>query len=182
MVRSAPSGTHGLQRDSLLHHGPLLRCRKLLLCGWSTFCPTSALPLVAAGLFPISYLSLPVVVARQFFSSSIYSPRTQLVLFISQNHRIIKLRKATNITYFNHQPRLMTALDHITQCNIYSFLENLCGWWLHHLIGQPIPVSHHPFWEKVLLMVESGCVPLGATGASSDLTWGSYWTTSAASH
>ena len=44
--RSALYG--GLQGDSLLLHGPLLGCRELLLCTWSTSCPPSALTWMAA--------------------------------------------------------------------------------------------------------------------------------------
>lgn len=32
-------GARGLQGDSLLHHGPCVGFRKLLLCTWSTSCP-----------------------------------------------------------------------------------------------------------------------------------------------
>lgn len=39
--RSAPCGARGLRRDSLLHRGPLLGCRELLLCARTTFCPHS---------------------------------------------------------------------------------------------------------------------------------------------
>ena len=55
--RSAPRGTHGLRGDRLFFHGPLLGCRELLLCAWSTSCPLPALTLVPAGLFPCSFLS-----------------------------------------------------------------------------------------------------------------------------
>lgn len=55
--RSAPCGARGLWRDSLLHRGPLLGCRELLLCARTTFCPPSVLTLVAVGLLP-SHVSL----------------------------------------------------------------------------------------------------------------------------
>ena len=32
------------------------------------------------------------------------------------------------------------ALDHVPQCDIYSFLEHLQGQWLHHLPGQLVPM------------------------------------------
>ena len=36
----------------------------------------------------------------------------------------------------------MTALDHVTQCHINTFLENIQRQWLHHLPGQPAPKAH----------------------------------------
>ena len=36
----------------------------------------------------------------------------------------------------------VTALDRVTQCKTHSFLEDLQGWWLHHLPGQPVPIPH----------------------------------------
>jgi len=64
--RSAPHGTHGLQRDSLLLHGPLLNCREYLLWGLEHLLPSLALTLAAAGLF-LSHFSLPATVTQQFF-------------------------------------------------------------------------------------------------------------------
>lgn len=67
MWRSASCGISVLQGDSLLHYGPLLGCKELLLCAWSTCCPPAALTLVAAGLFlsfscsPFLNLSTPSI-------------------------------------------------------------------------------------------------------------------------
>ena len=36
--------------------------------------------------------------------------------------------------------------DHIPQCHISVVLEDLQGWLLHHLPGQPVPL-HHCFGE-----------------------------------
>ena len=58
--RCALRGAHGLQGDGLLLRGPLLGCRKLLLCAWSSSCPPSALTSVPSGLFShISHPSFP---------------------------------------------------------------------------------------------------------------------------
>ena len=35
-----------------------------------------------------------------------------------------------------------TALDHVTQCHINTFLENIQRQWLHHLPGQPAPKAY----------------------------------------
>jgi len=54
--------------DSLLLCGPLLGCRELLLCAWSTPCFLSALTSVPAKLLlSHSHSSLPAAVAQQFF-------------------------------------------------------------------------------------------------------------------
>jgi len=66
--RSAPHGSHGLQRAFLLHHGPLPGCKELLLHSWSISCPPSALTLVAAEFcLPFSPSSHPVALVQQFF-------------------------------------------------------------------------------------------------------------------
>ena len=51
--------------DSLLLCGPLLGCRELLLCAWSSSCPPSVLTSVPAGLLShIPCFSLPTAVAQ----------------------------------------------------------------------------------------------------------------------
>lgn len=70
--RSAPWDTCGLQGDSLLFHRPLLGCRELLLCAWSTSCPPATLTSVSAcraASLTISRSSLPAAVTQQFFPS-----------------------------------------------------------------------------------------------------------------
>ena len=42
-------------------------------------------------------------------------------------HRITKVGKTTKIIKSNRQPMSVTALVHITQCDIYPFLEHLQG-------------------------------------------------------
>ena len=37
--------------------------------------------------------------------------------------------------------------NHAPQCHIYTVLEHLQGQWLHHLLGQLVPLPHHSFWE-----------------------------------
>ena len=66
--RSAPCSAHGLQGDGLLFCGPLLRCRNLLLCAWSSSCPPSALTLVPAGLFSHSSNSSSSCCCMELFS------------------------------------------------------------------------------------------------------------------
>jgi len=61
MGGSAPCGVHELQGDSLLHHGPLLGCRELLLHVWSTSCTD------LAGCRTVSQSSLPAAVVQQVF-------------------------------------------------------------------------------------------------------------------
>lgn len=62
--------------------------------------------------------------------------------FSVQNCRIIEVGKTSKTMYSNHQPMPVTALVHVAQCDICPFLENLQGWWLHHLPGQPVPIPH----------------------------------------
>lgn len=40
-------------------------------------------------------------------------------------HRIIKVGKTAKIIEYNHQPIPASALDNVTQCHIYTCLENL---------------------------------------------------------
>ena len=70
---------HGLQGDSLLHCGPLLGCRELLLCAWSTSCPFPMLTLVPIGLFLSHFLTSP----SQLLSHSFFLPFLNL---LSQRH------------------------------------------------------------------------------------------------
>ena len=59
---------HGLQGDSLLHHGPLLGCRELLLCAWNSPCSSSAPPLWwLQGRFSHMFSSLSSAVVQQRF-------------------------------------------------------------------------------------------------------------------
>jgi len=39
--------------------------------------------------------------------------------------------------------------DQAAQSHIQPGLECLQGWGLHHLLGQPVPVRHHPLCEKL---------------------------------
>lgn len=47
------------------------------------------------------------------------------VMARSWGHRIISIGKTIKIIQSNHQPMPVTALDHDTQFNLHSFLENL---------------------------------------------------------
>ena len=80
-------------------------------------------------------------------------------LFFSQiygriYHRIIEwpwLKRTRTITWFQppcyvqgHQP-----LDQATQSHIQPGLECCQGWSSHNLLGQPVPVCHHPLGGKL---------------------------------
>ena len=41
-------------------------------------------------------------------------------------------------------------LDQAAQSHIQPGLECLQGWVIHNLLGQPVPVRHHPLREKLL--------------------------------
>ena len=43
-----------------------------------------------------------------------------------------------------HQPP-----DQAAQSHIQPGLECLQGWGIHNLLGQPVPVRHHPLGEKL---------------------------------
>ena len=69
-------------------------------------------------------------------------------------HRIIewpRLKRTTTIIEF-HPPCYMQGcqpLDRAAQSHIQPGLECLQGWDIHNLLGQPVPVWHHPLSEKV---------------------------------
>jgi len=70
------------------------------------------------------------------------------------SHRIIEcpeLKRTTMIIEFHppcyvqgHQPP-----DQAAQSHIQPGLECLQGWGIHNLLGQPVPVHHHPLSEKL---------------------------------
>ena len=39
--------------------------------------------------------------------------------------------------------------NRVTQWDICPFLEHLQGWWPHHLLGQPVLIHYHSFWEEI---------------------------------
>ena len=49
------------------------------------------------------------------------------------------------------KPTLPCLLNHILKCHIYTFFEHLQCWRLHHLPGQPVPMSDHPFGKEIFL-------------------------------
>ena len=69
-------------------------------------------------------------------------------------HRIIEwpgLKRTTMIIEFQssccvqgHQPP-----DQAAQSHIHPGLECLQGWGIHNLLGQPVPLRHHPLCEKI---------------------------------
>lgn len=44
--------------------------------------------------------------------------------------KLQKALKSSSPTIIVHKH--VTVLDHVTQCYIYPFIENLQGWWLHN--------------------------------------------------
>lgn len=51
-----------------------------------------------------------------------------------------------------HQP---FSLNHVLHWHIYSFLENFQRWWLHHFLGQLVPMHHHSFWKHFFPNIQS---------------------------
>jgi len=83
-----------------------------------------------------------------------YSEENKILSNIKQNHRITEwpgLKRTTMIIEFQplcyvqgHQPP-----DQAAQSHIQPGLECLQGWGIHNLLGQPVPVCHHPLCEKL---------------------------------
>lgn len=58
--------------------------------------------------------------------------------------------ETTKITQSNkHDPSPPWPLNHVPQWHIYMFLQHLHGRWLYHLLGQPVPIPHHSFWDEI---------------------------------
>lgn len=78
-----------------------------------------------------------------------------MLMYITQSHRISKVGKDLG----NHQVHPVTKhhlvnlspcqLDHVTRCHVESFNKHIQEWSLHHLPGQPIPITNHSFCEDV---------------------------------
>ena len=103
-------------------------------------------------MFQLTKLSMPVhwfvFVATLYCKRSSELPgRINKFIFVLEknNHRIIewpRLKRTTMIIYF--QP----PLDQAAQSLIQPGLECLQGWGIHNLLGQPVPVRHHPLCGK----------------------------------
>jgi len=65
----------------------------------------------------------------------------------SLNHQGCKRVLRSSCPAINSSPPC--PLIHIHKFHIYTFLERLQGWWLHHLPGQPVPILHHSLWEYI---------------------------------
>jgi len=89
-------------------------------------------------------------------NSSAVSEGSQLYCqTLTQHHRITEwpgLKRTTMIIEFQppchgqgHQPP-----DQAAQSHIQPGLERIQGWGIHNLLGQPVPVLHHPLGEKLL--------------------------------
>ena len=66
----------------------------------------------------------------------------------SQNHRMAWKRTTTVIEF--QPPRYVQGrqpLDQTVQSHVQPGLECLQGWHIHNLLGQPVPVCHHPLCE-----------------------------------
>ena len=94
-------------------------------------------------------------------------------------HRIIEwpgLKRTTMIIEFqppamcrvaNHQTRLPRATSSLQGC--------LRGWGIHSLLGQPVPVCHHPLCEGMrhgVLMSSQGCTHKQTSlGVTTEIRW-----------
>ena len=81
----------------------------------------------------------------------------------TQNHRMAWVEK----DHSNHRvstPCYVQARqppDQAAQRHIQPGLECLQGWGIHSLLGQPVPVRHHPLCEKLLVLKRNlGNAPL----------------------
>lgn len=63
----------------------------------------------------------------------------------SVNHRVVKAGKTNKSTMSNHQPMLVTTLNHVPQQYNSTALEYLQGQQFPHLPGHSILVPHHSF-------------------------------------
>jgi len=82
------------------------------------------------------------------------------VSFQPHNHRIIELPglKRTTVIIWFQPPRYVQGRqppDQAAQSHIHPGLECLQGWGIHSLLGQPVPVRHHPLSGKTVY-----CLPL----------------------
>ena len=73
---------------------------------------------------------------------------------VSQNHIIIEYpgSKRTSMIIQLQPPCYVQghqSLDPAAQSHIQPDLECLQGWDIHNLLGQPVPVCHHPLCEKL---------------------------------
>ena len=69
-------------------------------------------------------------------------------------HRIIErpgLKRTTMITEFQppYYVQDRQPPDQAPQSHIQPGLECIQGWDIHSLLGQPVPVHHHPLCEKL---------------------------------
>lgn len=130
--RSAQCGVHGLQGDSLLLHGPLLDFRGVLLWAWSTSWPTSALTLVAAGMFftkSLSSLSKSFHGSLKLSGHSHYWGLLQLSAYLKGNtllHAEIKVPKTRSTSKGTlPSPPIISTVNAVTQrmqkCKILIF-------------------------------------------------------------
>jgi len=60
-------------------------------------------------------------------------------------HRIIGWKRPLRLSSPTNHPTPPCPLNHILKCHIYTFFKHLQGWGLHHLHGQPVPMSDHSF-------------------------------------
>jgi len=90
-----------------------------------------------------------IVCCKWSQSGHCWNARTEVRVLLSENHRIIKVGKFSNVIQSNSQPTPVNTLGHVPQCHIYSFLKHLQGRWLHCLPGQAVPLPHHTFGEEI---------------------------------
>ena len=108
--------------------------------------------LTKKALIATAYIPIHPDVQQSTAAEATFSLHFVLVLIIeSQNHRMAWVEK-------NHNGHLVTPscyvqgrqpLDQAAQSHIQPGLECLQGWGIHNLLGQPVPVRHHPLSEKL---------------------------------
>lgn len=72
-----------------------------------------------------------------------------LLCFLFRIIESLQLEKPIRSSSPHHQSMPVTALDHVTRCDICSFLEHLQGQQLHHLPGQPVPMHYSSFRKEI---------------------------------
>ena len=69
------------------------------------------------------------------------------------------LKRTTMIIEFQHPCYVQgrQSPDQAAQSHVQLGLECLQGWGIHNVLGQPVPVCHHPLCEKYRLQAILSC-------------------------
>ena len=76
-------------------------------------------------------------------------------IFVACHHRIIGWKRPLRWSSPTIHPTPPCLLNHIPNCHIYTFFEHLQGWGLHHIPGQPVPMSDHSFSKQIFPNIQS---------------------------